>query len=359
MGKINKWISFLLALVLSISFFLLTGCGSDIKTEKKNLKNFEIAAGNNSVAHVLAFLPKEAGFYEEEGLNVNINVANTNADAFSALTSGKVLACGGGSTAPLNLIEDGNDLVIIGGLMSEGAALFTLPGREDEWKNITPEGIKGKKIGVTRAQSGDIAFRAALAKQGIDLKTVEFVELGDCPTIIEAVKKGMIDAGIVFMTFRETAQSQGLKVAKHIDEVAPGFICCRLTTTKKALAENRGDFVKLIRAQIKAYRLYKADPVKTLEYAKRFVEIDEKILKSQLYGYGHLGLDPNPAKNKIEDFYEGMKQIGYVAGKKNIDDYIDTSVFEEALNSLLKEEPNDPTFLDLKKEFEETQKPNK
>ncbi|WP_110955531.1 ABC transporter substrate-binding protein [Anaerosinus massiliensis] len=354
MKKMNKWCVFLLVSVASL--LLITGCGSNVTTGNKELKKIEIAAGNNSVAHVLAFLPKAAGFYEEEGLDVNINISNNNADSFSALTSGKVLAAGGGSTAPLNLIEDGNDLMLIGGLMTEGAALFTLPERVDEWKNITPEGIKGKKIGVTRAQSGDIAFRAALAKQGIDLKTVEFVELGSCPTIIEAIKKGMIDAGIVFMTFRETAEEQGLKVAKHIDDVAPGFICCRLTTTKKMLSDHRTDFVKLMRAQIKAYRLYKTDPEKTLDYAKKFVEIDEKILRSQLYEYGHLGLNPNPAKSKIEDFYKGMKLIGYVEGKKNIDDYIDTSLFEEALNSLLKEEPDDATFLELKKDFEETQK---
>ena len=341
------------AVMLSCLIFV-TGCGSLVGS-KGNLKKVEIAMGNNSVAHTLAILPKYAGYYEEEGLDVKINIANSNADGLSALTSGKVLETGAGATAPLNLIDDGTDLVLIGGLMTQGAALFTQPGQENIWKNITADSIRGKKIGVTRAQSGDIAFREALAKQGIDLKTIEFVELGDCPTIIEAVKKGSIDAGIVFMTFRETAEAQGLKAAKHIDEVTPGFICCRVTTTRKILEEHRADFVKLARAQIKAYRLYRTDEEKTLGYVKQFVEIDDKILRSQLYTYGHLGLNPNPAKDKIEDFYDGMKRIGYAKGAADVDAHIDTSIFKEALDSLLAEEPEDASFLELKKQFEESE----
>jgi len=335
------------------SVVMLSGCGSPT-ADKKNLKKVEIAVGNNSVAHTLAILPKYAGYYEEEGLDVKINIANSNADGLSALISGKVLETGAGATAPLNLIDEGTDLVLIGGLMTQGAAMFTQPGRENEWQNITAESVQGKKIGVTRAQSGDIAFREALARQGIDLKSIQFVELGDCPTIIEAVKKGTIDAGIVFMTFRETAEAQGLKVAKHIDDVSPEFICCRATTTREALNAHRDDFVKLARAQIKAYRLYRTDQDKTIEYVKNFVEIDDKVLRSQLYTYGHLGLDANPAKSKIEDFYEGMKLIGYAKGTANVDDHIDTSIFKEALDSLLAEEPNDPSFLELKQKSNET-----
>lgn len=349
MGKQLRYIAGMLTVLLTIGIF--SGCGNP-SAGKKPLTKIDIAIDNNTVAHVLASLPKFAGFYEEEGLDVNINVANRSADALSALTSGKVIMAGGGATAPLNLIEGGNDLVIIGGLMTQGGALFTQPGREDEWKNITQQTVQGKKIGVTRAQSADIAFREALVKKGIDLKSVEFVELGDCPTIIEAVKKGTVDAGIVFMTFRETAEQQGLKLGLHIDEQAPGFICCRVTTTREALQAHRADFVKLLRAQIKAYRLYRTDQEKTVATAKKWVQIDEKVLRSQLYTYGHLGLDPNPAKDKIEDFYDGMKLIGYAKGTVDIDDHIDTSVFKEALDSLLAEEPEDPSFLELKQEFD-------
>jgi NitT/TauT family transport system substrate-binding protein len=358
MQKFRKIVSVTIAAALTAA--LLTGCGGTKSAEttkaKAPLTKVEVTAGNNSVAQLLTILAKYAGFYEEEGLDLKINIANNNADGLSALTSGKVITAGGGATAPLNLIDEGVDLVIIGGAMAEGATLFTVPGREGEWKNITAESVKGKKIGVTRAASGDIAFRVALAQKGIDIKTIEFVELGDCPTIIQAVKKGTLDAGIVFMTFRETAEAQGLLPALPIDQIAPGFICCRIETTRKALTEHRPELVKILKAQIKAYRLYRTNPEKTLELSKQFIEIDEKVLKSQLYTYGHLTLTPNPAKSKIKNHYAGMTLIGYAKGKADLDKHIDTTLFAEALKQLLEQEPNDKTFLEIKKEFDATNK---
>lgn len=359
MGSINGKKKYGVLFLLIFTLLAVLGCAAsktDNQANKIPLKKVDIAAGNTSVANILAVVGKYAGYYEEEGLDVNINIANNNADSLGALTSGKVLVAGGGATAPLNLIDDGVDLVVIGGAMGQGAGLFTLPERSGEWKNITQESIKGKKIGVTRAQSGDIAFRTALKEKGIDLTKVEFVELGDCPTIIQGVLKGTLDAGIVFMTFRVTAEQQGLVPALHIDELAPGFICCRVTTTKKVVNDNREELVKLLKGQIKAYRLYRTDPQKTIALAKQFVKVDEKIIESQLYNYGHLTLSPNPAKNKVYSFYKGMALIGYSKGQADLDKHVDTSLFEDALNELLAKEPNDKVFLELKKEFDETQK---
>ncbi|MDR1045178.1 MAG: ABC transporter substrate-binding protein [Candidatus Adiutrix sp.] len=341
----------------ALMMFLALLCGPEAawSAPRADLERVELTAGNNSVANMLTALAKLAGYYEEEGLEVGLNVANNNADGFSALNSGKAIATGGGATAPLNLIDEGVDFVIIGGAMAEGATLFTLPQRAGEWEKIDADSVRGKKIGVTRAQSGDIAFRAALARQGLDLKTMEFVELGDCPTIIQGVLKGTLDAGIVFMTFREAAEAQGLAPALPIDRLAPGFICCRVVTTRDYLEKYRPQLVKVLKAQIKAYRLYRTDQEKTLELLKEFIIVGDDVLRSQIYTYGHLTLTPNPAKSLIRNHYEGMKLIGYAKGTADLDRHIDTGLFAEALESVLLEYPGDSVFLELKKDFEATE----
>ena len=304
----------------------------------------------------LTGLGENAGYYKDEGIDVKLHVMNVAyADILSALTSGKVEATTGGvgSTAPLRMIENGADFVIIGGQMSEGADIVTLPERADEWKpeNLTPEKLAGKKIGVVRTASGDIALRGALSKKGVDLSTIQFVELGNEPAIIEAIKKGELDAGNVQANLRDTAHQAGLVSALHIDDVAPDFICCRIITTPENLKARRADFVKFLRAQLKAYRLIHTDEGKALPLINKSIEVDPAVLKSQVFEDKHLGLVPDPAKLRVEDFYDSMKRVGYIEGKVNIDDHIDATLYQEALASLLKEEPNDPIWNQLKADY--------
>ncbi|MEL7622841.1 MAG: ABC transporter substrate-binding protein [Clostridiales bacterium] len=313
-----------------------------------------MAAWSNAVPHLLSVLASEAGFYAEEGLNVELTPNNSNPENLTALVTDKLDATSAGATAVLNYIDEGNDIVIIGGQMTEGAALFALPERADEFKELTQEALQGKRIGITRLQSGDIALRVYLQEQGIDLSTIEFVELDSCPTIIEAIKNGSVDLGSVFMTFRQTAEQQGLAVVKHIDELFPGFLCCRLVTTQEKLDADRATFVKLVRANIKAYRLYKTDEAKTLEIAKKFILVDDQIIRQQIYDYGHLGITPNPALSDVKKFFKGMVDVKYAKGNVAIEDHTDTSLFRDALDSLIAENPDDTVYLELRDIYEAT-----
>ncbi|MEY8355697.1 ABC transporter substrate-binding protein [Lachnospiraceae bacterium 54-53] len=313
-----------------------------------------MAAWNNAVPHLLSVLAYEGGFYTEEGLDVEMTPNNSNPENLTALITDKLDATSAGATAVLNYIDEGNDIVIIGGQMTEGAALFSTPERADEFQELTQETLQGKKIGITRLQSGDIALRVYLKEQGVDLSSIEFVELDSCPTIIEAVKNGTVDMGSVFMTFRQTAEQQGLVPVKHIDELFPGFLCCRLVTTRENLNADRDTYVKLVRANIKAYHLYKTDEAKTLELAQNFVLVDEQIIREQIYDYGHLGLTPNPALSDVQKFFDGMVDVNYAKGNVDIKDYTDTTLFREALDSLIEENPEDAVYLELREIYEAT-----
>lgn len=340
--------------VMMLVLVLMAGCGGEEAAE--NGKPLDVTINTNRVSSALTVLGENAGFYKEEGIDVNLHVMNVAyADILSALTSGKVEATTGGvgSTAPLRMIEGGSDFVIIGGQMSKGADIVTLPERADEWKpeNLTAEKLAGKKIGVVRTASGDIALRGALSRKGIDLSTIQFVELGNEPAIIEAIKKGELDAGNVQANLRDTAHQSGLVSALHIDDLSPDFICCRIITTPANLQARRADFVKFLRAQLKAYRLIHTDEEKALPLIHQSIEVDPVVLKSQVFEDEHLGLNPDPAKLRVEEFYDSMKRVGYIEGNVNIDDHIDATLYQEALASLLAEEPDDPTWNALKAEY--------
>jgi len=343
------------AILLLVSSLLILGCGSQADSAKNaDSEPLQVTIHTNMVGSALTVLAQNAGFYAEEGVPVQLQVMNgPSSDSLSALATGKVaLTTGGiGSAAPLRMIDGGADFVIIGGQMSEGADLVTLPEKKREWENLTAESVQGKRIGVIRASSGDIALRGALVRRGIDLSTIQFVELANEPTIIEAVKKGEVDVGNVATNLRDTAHEQGLVSSLHVDELAPDFICCRLVTTSQEIAAHRPELVRFLRAQLKAYRMLKNEPEKTLALVHQTIEVDDKILRSQLYTYGHFKLSPDPTGERVVDFYDTMRYVGYIEGKADIAKHIDTSLYQEALASLLAEEPEEPVWQQLREEY--------
>lgn len=323
------------------------------KSDSKELKKVIVGAGNTSVSTATEVIAYYAGYFEEEGLDVELTPLNTNADLIAALTTKKVdWGAGGGTIMPLCSDEEGEEMVVISGNMTEGAALVALPENVDSLKKLDAASLKGKKFGTTRTTTGDIALRSYLLHNNVDLDTIEFIDLGDANTVIQAVKNGEVDFGNVFMTYRSTAVDEGLEIVAHVDDYFPGAPCCRTWANKSDIEADRDLYVSLLRAQIKAYRVYKTDKEKTKEYLKNYIEVDDKIIDTQLYDYGHLGLSPDPGKKVVEDFYETSKEVGFADGSINVDDYIDTTIYKDALDSLLKEEPDDEVYKELLAEYE-------
>lgn len=344
--------------------FLITGCGSGQQEAKhaeeaNDLQHIEMSITNQSVSCTAEIVAQEEGFYKEEGLDVNFNIITTGPEAIMALTTKKVdVVCGGGTLTGLVSDEEGEDLVAIAGNMTDGTALYCREELYDELKDLTEESLKGKKYGTIRAGSGDLAFRTYLLEKGINPDILEFVEFPDAASIVQAVQKGAIDIGNVYMVFRETADATaGVKKLADIDELSEStnkYICCRIWARKADVDKNRDLYVKVIRAQLKGYSFFKHNNDEALKDAKTVIDVDEKVIRSQLFTYGHLTISPNIGKKKIETAYDTATKFKMVKGTIQVDDFIYNDVYEEALNSLIEEHPEDEVYQELLKEYQDT-----
>lgn len=337
------------------------GSGSASETEANAEESQEpvtlkIVGFNSMIAHIDSIVAKNAGFYEKEGINPDFTFNNSNPDNIQALLDGKVDLVSAGATAVLQYIDQGADIVIIGGQMSSGETLYCLPERADEFKELTQETLAGKKVGVSRMNTGDIVFRRILKDKGVDLSTIEFVELDSQATVTQAVASGEVDLGINFLTFREAAEAQGLVPLTHFDTDSewPGFVCCRLFTTREKLNANREVYKNAVKANIEAYALIVEDHEAGMKAALEDLTIDEATLQNQLFDYGHVGIGPNPDKKNTSEFYEAMVNIGYSEGNVKIEDHIDTSLYIDALTELLEENPDSQVYKELWEESEAT-----
>lgn len=351
-----------LLLTAALSAGLLAGCGSSADsstvadTASDSKDSLRVLGWNSMVGHIDSALAYAAGYYADEGLDVEMTYNNSNPDNIQALLQDKADLVSAGATAVLNYIDQGSDIVIIGGQMSEGASLYALPDRASEFTELNEETLAGKKVGVTRLNTGDIAFRKMLKDRGVDVSKIEFVELDSQATVVEAVKKGEVDLGIAFLTYRQSAEAQGLVPVSYLDgeDEWPGFICCRMFTTREKLEANRDAYVAALKANIRAYELMQTNEDETIKYALQELETDEDTIRSQVYEYGHIGFSPNPDVKDTDQFFQAMVDIGYSEGNVDMKDYIDPTVFEDALNELLQEDPDNEVYLQLQAEDQAT-----
>ena len=295
--------------------------------------------------HALVFVAKEQGFFAEQGLDVQLSQFPNSADGYNALTASKLDIIAMGSTAPAVYIAKGIDLKYIGGLMGEGAAVIAKPERADELSNI--KNFMGKTIATVRMSTGDVVFRNALHDAGINWSTdVTIQELKSPSIVVDAVKSGKVDAGIVWLPYQQVAEAQGLKIVQYSDSYYPGHPCCRFVVTTDTLKQDRDTYIKFEKALIKAYDYIKTNPDESVNDVAKNVDFDKTVISDSIFSE-HFDYSPDPNKKAIVQWWHMLNTIGYIKSAENIEQHIDTSVYKQALDELVKESPDNKNYRDL------------
>ena len=252
-------------------------------------------------AHGLHFIAREKGFFAEEGIDADLFQFNTTAEGCAAVRAKKLDVGTFGTAAPL---------------------LFT----------------------------GDVIFRGALKKAGVDpYKDLKIIEFGGQGAVVEAVRKGAVDAGIVFSPhFSLAKKNYGLVVSNYIADFQPAYTCCRLIANTKDLKAKREIYKRYLVAEIRAYRFYRENQEETVKIFAGSFKLDPGIVRADTYTDHTFDSNPDPLKKGTVDFWNTMNEIGYLPENRvDISRHIDTSIYREALDEVLKRWPDDPVYREM------------
>jgi NitT/TauT family transport system substrate-binding protein len=351
-------------LALMMLTTVLSGCGekkeaessgeaqttSNVQNEKTELKKFNVGY-LASPGHVLYFVAKEKGYFKEEGLDVELFLFTNSGEGLNAINAGKIDVGSFGTAAPLTFISKGTDFTIFGGQQTEGHGIVALPEKAKELKDLNS--FRGKTIATVRLATGDVVFRGALKDAGIDWKKdLTINELDSPAAVLEAVKKGSVDAGIVWTPFIKLGEKQGLQIVKYSGDLVKMHTCCRQVALTSKIKENPKDFEKFEAALIKAYKYYQENQDETVDIISKYAKVDKDVIKAETYS-GHIHSIPDPDKDGVVKFWELINKSGYITSDLKIEDYINTSIYKNALDNVLKQYPSDPVYIKLKEDFKE------
>lgn len=170
----------LLAGLLSAGLTLssLAGCGNTggqtqpsqdtPQAQQKAAKDFNLGH-LNSTAHLLGFVAKEEGFFEEEGLNVTLNQMTSSTELVNGLESDKLDAVLLGAFGGMAFQSSGHDITYFGGAMTNGHGYIIKPESAVGFERDDINVLKGKNVAVTKNSTDDLELQILLKEKGIEI----------------------------------------------------------------------------------------------------------------------------------------------------------------------------------------------
>ena len=303
--------------------------------------------------HAKLFVAKEEGFFREEGLDVELVQYANSADGVGALCAGKLDVGAFGTVAPLVHIAGAAEIRIIGGVMGEDAYVVARPENLDALR--TPADFRGRKIGTVRLSSSDAVMRGVLRRAGLSWRDdVQMVELSCPELVLEAVKNRHVDAGVVWGPHNLAAAADGLVVVVSTADLFPGHTCCRLVVRADALTEMRTVWPRFIRAVLRAERFVRetSNRERVLDAMARHLPMDRNMIAQALY-QGRLNQSSDPNVSAIKAIWDIMVESGFIHSDVDPLEYVLVDLYRQALTELMQDEPGEPLWENMMREFEE------
>jgi NitT/TauT family transport system substrate-binding protein len=293
-----------------------------------------------------SYIAAEKGYFKEEGVDAQF-IPMGAADQVPAIVANSADVAGAAINAFLfNAVARG---VPVKGVADHGANLKDASAggvaiRKDLYDSGAirgPADLRGRKIGLSNSgSSSDIALDHYLHEGGLDYSEMDLNYMG-FPDLIPAFANKAIDAAYWQEPFTTIALDRGLIVRGPIGyDVYPNQQIAVVLFRDKLLAD-RDLGVRYLRAYTRGVRDYvKAmqdhDPAMFDQVVPLLIEhttVKERALYEKAIPSG-LKADPIPNVQSIADDQEWYIAHGQQQDRVNIQDMIDTSMVQEAINQL-------------------------
>lgn len=275
-----------------------------------------IAVGTPPIAEVeAAFVAKDEGMFEKNGLNVEFLPTGSNQTLVAALVAGSHQIVAVSPTVLLQAVDSGIDLVVVAncGVTAPRTATNVGLAVRGGVEISKPEDIKGKKVGTPSIGGTlDILFRQWLKQKNVPEKSITFIEV-PIPNTADVLKGGTIDAIIAGEPSlgRAVSQSNGKVAFNYMSEIPENLPYTTFVATREWAKANAGTIKSFRTAFAEAAQYVAANQGKTREIVSKYTRLPVEVLnKIELPECKTV-----PSKAALDYFDKAMREGGMLTGK--------------------------------------------
>jgi NitT/TauT family transport system substrate-binding protein len=261
-------------LVSRFIFFLLVFFFTAIARSE----NIKIGVPSITVTSMPLLVAKDAGFFQQEGFNVEL-VVMAAAMNIKVLLSGDIqyaTTLGSAVVASLRGINVKTAMVFVEKPLLD---LVGAPGVS------SVQDLKGKSVGISsRGGLHDVSMRRILSGSNLDPAHVAVLTIGGQGAMFAAVKTGRVAAGLLNPPFNFMANREGMKSLAF----AGNFLrlpSTGIATLTDVLERSPDQTRRLLRALTRARSFAKENKAKVVPILKRNLRLDDDDLVSRIYDY--------------------------------------------------------------------------
>jgi NitT/TauT family transport system substrate-binding protein len=309
------------------------------------------AAYPTNSSYLPFYLAVDKGYFQEEGLDLELTPINVTPDLFAALASGQIDVGGSGADPALfNAVARGVDTKIVGQFgaatpISRGLCVLVRKDLVDSGRYREPRDLKGMNVAVpTVTSSGAFYLERALARAGLKLDDVTMTSL-PYPDANVALANKAIDAAVQVQPFVMQAENEGTaQVAYTAGEIAAGYPSIVLLMagnfTRSQPEAARRFLVAFLRAQREVYTTFdrgtgnKNDIYDSLA---RYTPIKDPGLNDALARAGIFNgmmVNGDISVNQLDEFQDFFVRVGAQQEKLDLGKVIDRTYVDYAIQQL-------------------------
>ncbi len=242
---------FLSSAILVLVSFLPRSALAQVPKERER-KYLIIGTTSKTVGYMGPWLAKKKGFFEEEGLNVDIPVFGSSTTALQALIGGSTQFDASSIDTMIMAYEKGaQDQEAIGGIINGATYTLVAAKRFKSFKEL-----KGATIGVSSLTSGATSLlRLMMAKNSLNYpKDFNFLSVGGTPERFSALQSGRVDAVLLAAPLSYKAMDMGFSKVGDVFDYVTHYQHSALVVKKSWARENQESVQRLLRALVRAFQ---------------------------------------------------------------------------------------------------------
>lgn len=201
--KFKKLMTLVMAFALTAS---MVACGNENSTkENTQSEKTELRLGvMGSIDAVPLVIAQEKGYFEEEGIDLDLQIFKAANDRDVALKAGQLdgVLC---DEVAISIYQNSDiDMKITG---TTNGFWSLVAGKDSGIRSV--EELKGKKIGISENTMIDYLADYIVTTNGMESSDIEKVAIPAMPVRLESLKNNQIDAAILPAPFNDTAIADG------------------------------------------------------------------------------------------------------------------------------------------------------